>query len=69
MHAGGLQMGSVAGSQLSTWRGKAEKACPLRKAAILALVQLLKDCFKFPAKRPTMKEVAQSLDKIQQLCK
>ncbi len=64
VHAGGLQMGSVAGSKLTTWRGKAEKACPSREAAIYNLVKLLKDCFTFPGKRPSMTDVIDRLKKI-----
>ena len=69
MHAGGLQMGSDAGSHLTTWKNKAEKACPERKAAISALVELLKGCFKSTDRRTKMSEVADCLGKIQQSCK
>ena len=68
MHAGGLQMKSGASLRLTGWRGEAEKACPSRKAAIHAVVELLKGCFRNPGRRPDMAKVAGVLDEIQKLC-
>ena len=61
-------MGSTAGSHLTTWRNKADKACPERKTAMGNLVQLLKDCFKIPKHRLDMSKVAEDLDNIRKFC-
>ena len=65
-------MASEAGNKLTTWRSKAVKACPQRKAAIEALTQLLKECFRSPQRRPDMEKVVKCLkgilDDIKRLC-